>query len=395
MRQIIIPSSVTHIGDSAFQLIIKLTHVTIPNSVVSIGKYAFADLKLLTEIEIPSSVKSIGNYGFAYCDKLARVTIPSSVDSIGKNAFNYCTSLTQVTVLSRCARIGECAFEKCTSLTQVTIHSPVERIEKGAFAECTSLTEITVPSSETKSEESSSSSSSLLMVSIPIPPLLKCGYQSLPDAISSDDDDEYAISLIPKELNDDDDEGITNQEELKFHELTNIEKGDESSQFGLNENNSNSMHHNGFSHENEFSLKSTQLHKNETENNGVYKQSQKDKEDSIKYGITSQVSPIKLLNETGSDSSLAMCKKEAEQGNIEAQEALAMKFSKENDTENFVKYCIMFIKSGNTKIPLEFAVNLYRLKKFSQAFNYFSLLKEINHPIARFYLGVMKFYGHK
>lgn len=35
----------------------------------------------------------------------------------------------------------------------------------------------------------------------------------------------------------------------------------------------------------------------------------------------------------------------------------------------------------------------YNLKHFNQAFGYFSILSECNHPIAKYFIGIMKFYG--
>ena len=52
----------------------------------------------LTDIVIPNSVTSIGNWTFGGCSSLASITIPNSVTSIGNYVFNYCTSLTSVTL---------------------------------------------------------------------------------------------------------------------------------------------------------------------------------------------------------------------------------------------------------------------------------------------------------
>jgi len=54
----------------------------------------------LTEIIIPNSVTSIGEYAFVDCRDLEYVTIGSSVTSIGVQAFANCSSLSSVTCLS-------------------------------------------------------------------------------------------------------------------------------------------------------------------------------------------------------------------------------------------------------------------------------------------------------
>src|SRR5450759_4224516 len=87
---------VTSIGDSAFNSTQGhlLTSVIIPNSVTSIGNYAFAGCRGVTSVTIPSSVTSIGNYAFTGCTGLTSVTIADSVTSIGNVPFLGCSSMT-------------------------------------------------------------------------------------------------------------------------------------------------------------------------------------------------------------------------------------------------------------------------------------------------------------
>ena len=95
------------------------------SSVTSIGQDAFARTSLAS-VTIPSSMTSIGEAAFQNCRALASVTIPSSasVTSIGEWAFSCCTSLASVTIPSSVTRIGEYAFERCNSLASVTFENP-------------------------------------------------------------------------------------------------------------------------------------------------------------------------------------------------------------------------------------------------------------------------------
>lgn len=60
----------------------------------------------ITSVVIPDSVTSIGDYAFAYCDSLTSVVIPDSVTSIGDWAFHDCDSLTSVVIPDFVTSIG-------------------------------------------------------------------------------------------------------------------------------------------------------------------------------------------------------------------------------------------------------------------------------------------------
>ena len=142
---VIIPDSVTSIGDAAFYYCSELTSVTIPDSVTSIGAYAFEDCYGLTSVTIPDSVTSIGYQAFHGCEGLAdsdgfiiirnilygysgdnsEVDIPYGVTSIGDLAFSGCSGLTSVTIPDSVTSIGYQAFYYCSELTSVTIPDSV------------------------------------------------------------------------------------------------------------------------------------------------------------------------------------------------------------------------------------------------------------------------------
>ena len=99
----------------------EITNLIIPNSVTSIGDYAFYGCSGLTSITIPNSVTSIGSVTFAGCFSLTSVTIPNSVTSIGNNAFWHCSGLTSVTIGSGVTSIGYAAFDEVDIPTVISL----------------------------------------------------------------------------------------------------------------------------------------------------------------------------------------------------------------------------------------------------------------------------------
>ncbi len=146
---IIIPDSVTEIGNSAFSGCSGISSMTIPDSVTKIGTWAFSGCNFAS-ITIPDSVTEIGANAFTFCISLTSVIIPDSVTEISDDVFVDCTALTNVTIPGSVTAIGMCAFKGCGNLTNVIIPDSVTTIGGGAFEHCNSLTSITIPDSVTE-----------------------------------------------------------------------------------------------------------------------------------------------------------------------------------------------------------------------------------------------------
>jgi hypothetical protein len=148
----------TSIGQSAFQTT-SVGLVIIPNSVTSIGEYAFQNCQSLTSITFTFEeygqyplLTSIGQYAFSSCQALTSITtIPRSVTSIGQNAFYNCQALTSITFgqNSQLTSIGQSAFSNCQALTSITIPDLVTFIDQNAFTSCLRLSSISIPESVT------------------------------------------------------------------------------------------------------------------------------------------------------------------------------------------------------------------------------------------------------
>ena len=148
VKDLVIPNSVTSIGNYAFYGCSGLTSVTIPNSVTSIGEFAFSDCSGLTSVIIPNSVTSIGACAFSGCSGLTSVTIPNGVTSIEYATFKNCSSLTSVTIGNSVSSIGQDAFYGCRGMTSLTIPDGITSIVSGAFKYCTNLTSVNVKVSD-------------------------------------------------------------------------------------------------------------------------------------------------------------------------------------------------------------------------------------------------------
>ena len=149
LTSLVIPDSVTNIGDYAFSGCRSLTDIVIPDSVTRIGDGAFRGCKSLTDIVIPNSVTSIGDNAFEYCFSLSNLVIPDGVTSIEDNAFEGCYSLSSVVIPDSVSCIGFGAFKNCSSLTDIVIPDSVTSIGGYAFGCCESLTDIVIPNSVT------------------------------------------------------------------------------------------------------------------------------------------------------------------------------------------------------------------------------------------------------
>lgn len=170
MTSVILPDSVTIIGDNAFNSCQNLMHIRIlGNTPAQLGADVFS-LSLGAKIVVPLSfgdtfktnenwtnyasyieeeysyenINGVGIKITKYNGNLQSVTIPDVIDSknvveIGDSAFENNTSVWNITLPSTLTSIGNNAFSGCTSLKHMIIPERVESIGNNAFDGCAIL----------------------------------------------------------------------------------------------------------------------------------------------------------------------------------------------------------------------------------------------------------------
>lgn len=153
LKNIVIPASVTKIGANPFYDMLA-SNIECKTSAYKVeGKNMYnaemtqivACLSDASMIILPSTVTTIGDKSFTRRRKLKKVVIPSSVEIIGDAAFSDCDALEEVTIPASVQTISKFAFAECDKLKKVTFQGDVKKLSKTTFLECDSLREICVP----------------------------------------------------------------------------------------------------------------------------------------------------------------------------------------------------------------------------------------------------------
>jgi len=151
--------ALTTIGATAFSGCTKLKKIVIPGTVTSIGTTILSGCTAVEELEYPYVLGSgtlsanglselFGRKNSAIPATLTTVTINGGT-SIGNYAFSNCSGLTSITIPNSVTNIGNYAFSSCSGLTSIEIPNSVTSIGSRAFSDCSGLTSITIPNSVT------------------------------------------------------------------------------------------------------------------------------------------------------------------------------------------------------------------------------------------------------
>lgn len=149
ITELILPSSLSSVGDSAFSSNRSLSSVVIPEGITTLGKSMFLGCTSLKSVTLPNSLQTLGEQVFQ-SSGLTSIVLPDGITVIPKAAFRFCSSLERITFSDNVTVIWNAAFENCTSLSvfkpktdsgnsPVVLPSKLEKLGRqtfsGAFAE--------------------------------------------------------------------------------------------------------------------------------------------------------------------------------------------------------------------------------------------------------------------
>ena len=97
----------------------------IPCLVFSVCASAFVRDTGLTELVMPNSVTTMGNGAFSGCTGLTAVTLSNALAALPNFAFMGCTALPTLTLPASVGRIGTMAFRNCTALDTLVVKATV------------------------------------------------------------------------------------------------------------------------------------------------------------------------------------------------------------------------------------------------------------------------------
>ena len=128
--------TVTAIGDRAFASLSSETYNTIivPESITVIGDEAFKDCKGIS-IVVKGELTKVGERSFYGCTRLSSISLAEGMETITAEAFASCTSLSSVRIPQSVKTIGENTFDSCTSLKTVMLYAKDTVIENMAFSD--------------------------------------------------------------------------------------------------------------------------------------------------------------------------------------------------------------------------------------------------------------------
>ena len=126
----------------------QVTSFTFADGVEVVPAYICKNMSLLDTIVLPASVSRLGQNAFMYCTNLKSINLPVTQKTLPQSFFEGCISLESIELPATLTTISTDAFYGCSSLKNVNLHEGITTIYQRAFQNC-KLESVTIPSTVT------------------------------------------------------------------------------------------------------------------------------------------------------------------------------------------------------------------------------------------------------
>lgn len=139
LTNIILPSTLSTIADSAFEGCTNLQSIYISPGVTHIGGNAFTRCEKLKTVTLPTGLTNVSWAMFSHCSALDNLILPSGLTKIDGFAFRNCVNLKTIILSQGLQQIGMNAFEGCSSLVTIELPASLNELQNNIFSGCAML----------------------------------------------------------------------------------------------------------------------------------------------------------------------------------------------------------------------------------------------------------------
>ena len=141
--RVLIPTTVTAMGEYAFGYCPNLESVFLPTSLTDLPDFLFSNSSIRS-LTIPTSVTSLGIGVCLLCFSLLQAHVPTSLTSIPLRTFSNTYSMLAVNIPTTVSNIDDKSFQFTSTLKSITIPTSLRSIPSFAFQAC-GLTSLVLP----------------------------------------------------------------------------------------------------------------------------------------------------------------------------------------------------------------------------------------------------------
>lgn len=145
LKKIVMPNMVNSVGSSCFYNCLMLDTLVLSNAITSLPSCMCQGCTKLKYVRFPQNLNAIGAYCFDN-NSIIRMDLPESLRTIGEDAFRNSLSLDTLRLPIKMTSLGRYAFQSCTSLKYIELPSYPNVGYNYTFSSCTAVKTVVCPS---------------------------------------------------------------------------------------------------------------------------------------------------------------------------------------------------------------------------------------------------------